>query len=116
MLQVRDRATFYLAALGAGAEEEASAVALPMLLGSVNKPLGNLENALREYAAGECLEPFNIESVAGDGLPKGLTAIPGGGKANAPTVGGGGGASGVASAASAVNTSATEVRTALGTF
>ena len=52
--QVRDRATFYLSALGAGSDEAASASALPMLLTPVTKPLAGLEAALRAYQAGDC--------------------------------------------------------------
>lgn len=74
--EVRDRATFYLSALGAGEEPEVASVAMPLILGGLNKPLLNLENALREYTAGSTDEPFDYKSVASAGLPPGVTALP----------------------------------------
>jgi len=74
--EVRDRATFYLSALGAGEEPEVASVAMPLILGGLNTPLLNLENALREYTAGSTDEPFDYKSVASAGLPPGVTALP----------------------------------------
>mmetsp|Transcript_33412 Transcript_33412/g.72896 ORF Transcript_33412/g.72896 Transcript_33412/m.72896 type:complete len:907 (-) Transcript_33412:733-3453(-) len=75
--EVRDRATFFLSALGAGAEPEVQGTAMPLILGGVNKSLANLEAALREYTAAGCTDqPFDIKSVASAGLPPGVTPLP----------------------------------------
>ena len=92
--EVRDRATFYLSALGAGSDETASATALPMLLEPVTKPLAGLEAALRQYTSGTCDTPFDMASVASDALPPGVKPLPDKSKGGA----GGGGAGGVGAA------------------
>ncbi|KAK3240866.1 hypothetical protein CYMTET_49332 [Cymbomonas tetramitiformis] len=60
--EVRDRATFYLAALGAG--ETSAETSRPMLLSSLNKPLADLEANLRDYMMGGCDKTFDISCVS----------------------------------------------------
>mmetsp|Transcript_11362 Transcript_11362/g.15467 ORF Transcript_11362/g.15467 Transcript_11362/m.15467 type:complete len:917 (+) Transcript_11362:38-2788(+) len=109
--EVRDRATFYLSALGASESGEEFPTALPLVLSGLGKSLLNMETALRDYTLTACDIPFNLASVPAGGLPPGIQPLPSktasqGGKSGAAS--GSGGASGGGATAAASSASLTE--------
>lgn len=61
--EVRDRATLYLNSLGDGSVAETDKDVKEFLFGSLDIPLTNMENSLKNYAQNPTDEPFDIDSV-----------------------------------------------------